>query len=284
MIAALHLTPYGRLDAFRAERLGPESCVSLDHLAMVRDVLSVLVDALRDDDDDTWRRLREVTDQLSLRETMVPDPPTPHDEPMAWRDGAGLGPNPTAVGRERGPEARGSATEWPEGSRAAPLAPPAAELWGQAYAPGSLPPGEVEERRSASAAAAASLADDLTPPRGYARSSASSPTGGATTYPQAPPPAVNVLDDEDSATHELSLSSRAHPLAMSVEDYATFCAERDADPEHTVTIARRYAIPDARVLALVSRSFEWRMARDADLHRRWREAYARRREAPPASR
>lgn len=79
--------------------------------------------------------------------------------------------------------------------------------------------------------------------------------------------------EEDSATHQLSFNSRAHPLAMSLEEFAAYCAERDHEPDRSLAIARRYEMPDERVVRVVTRSFELRFARNPKLRRQWQRAY-----------
>ena len=322
MIAALYLSDDDLLPAFRRQRLGKRSRVSIEHLTMVRDLVAAVVDSLRVDDRHQWDRIRDAHELLFSRETMVPDPPTQVDD--GWLNETPSEPtahadrliDPTAAPPRSGP----TAAMWPTSAPAS---------WGQAYAPGSLPAQDSEE---------------MTPPRGVAQRAGRSTTPRFTSYadqggyavppprgtdpptalmrditqtldPEAfdalvaartsrdgavPPPSERTHPhlasddasyppeahrhassrppplssrDEDSATHLLSFTSKAHGLAMSVKEFAAYCAERDHEPDRVHAIARRYDMPDERVMAVVTRAFELRFARDPELRRRWQRAY-----------
>ena len=81
---------------------------------------------------------------------------------------------------------------------------------------------------------------------------------------------------EDGKTTQLSFTSFAHPFALSLEQYAALCAERDiaaTDPERVRKIHKRYEISDTDARDLVDRLFQLRFDDDEDLHAAWRDAY-----------
>ena len=83
---------------------------------------------------------------------------------------------------------------------------------------------------------------------------------------------------EDGKTTQLSFTSAAHPFAMSVEQYAGLCAERDlcdGDTERVRKIHKRYEIGDQRARSLVDRLFKLRFDAEPELETTWREQYAR---------
>jgi hypothetical protein len=83
---------------------------------------------------------------------------------------------------------------------------------------------------------------------------------------------------EDGKTTQLSFTSQAHPFALSLEQYAALCAERDlcsGDAERVRKIHKRYEIGDKRARSLVDRLFELRFAADPALEAAWRAKYTR---------
>lgn len=182
--------------------------------------------------------------------------------------------------------------------------------WGQAYAPGSVPGAAVASRPHASPSAYerpydavaegtqlmrydaiddALTQESLAPLEGYDPPPPSEPThphqssepGSSPTPPRATElipdsartPARRPPSEEDSATNQLSFTSQAHALALSIEEYAAFCAERDHAPATLRAIARRYDLFDGATVTTVDRAFELRLARDPALRTRWQRAY-----------
>lgn len=83
---------------------------------------------------------------------------------------------------------------------------------------------------------------------------------------------------EDGKTTQLSFTSQAHPFALTVEQYASLCAERDLctdDAERARKIHKRYEIGDKRAKGLVDRLFKLRFEEDPELEESWRAAYER---------
>jgi hypothetical protein len=94
--------------------------------------------------------------------------------------------------------------------------------------------------------------------------------------PKRPPPARPFV--EDGKTTQLSFTSQAHCFAISLEQYAALCAERDRcgeDGERERKIHKRYDIADKRARNLVDRVFKLRFDADPQLEAKWRELYAR---------
>jgi hypothetical protein len=92
--------------------------------------------------------------------------------------------------------------------------------------------------------------------------------------PDATTQTGRVFRDDDGATTQLSFASRAHALAMTVDQYAALCAERDLFPERTREVERRFDVQDARLRAVVDRLFELRFERDPTMRSRWQDLYA----------
>ncbi len=83
---------------------------------------------------------------------------------------------------------------------------------------------------------------------------------------------------EDGKTTQLSLTSLAHPFALTLEQYAALCAERDRcgpDAERRRKIHKRYDIGDERARNLVDRLFKLRFEDDPELEAHWRACYER---------
>lgn len=83
---------------------------------------------------------------------------------------------------------------------------------------------------------------------------------------------------EDGKTTQLSFTSQAHPFALTVDQYAALCAERDLctdDVERVRKIHKRYEIADKRAKSLVDRLFKLRFEEDPDLEESWRVSYER---------
>jgi len=79
-----------------------------------------------------------------------------------------------------------------------------------------------------------------------------------------------------STTAELSFSSQAHMFALTVEEYAALCAERElVAPEHVEETEKAYDINDPEMREAVDELFRLRFDRDPTLHGRWQQAYAR---------
>jgi hypothetical protein len=110
---------------------------------------------------------------------------------------------------------------------------------------------------------------DLRPHRG------TSPAADSDSPP--PPPArmrtAELGHDEEGKTIQLSFASHAHALALSIEEYAALCAERDVAPERAIETEQRYDVYDARGREIVERAFELRFRREPALRERWQQAY-----------
>jgi hypothetical protein len=79
----------------------------------------------------------------------------------------------------------------------------------------------------------------------------------------------------DGATRQVSYDSDAHGFALTVEEYAAFCAERDATPDRIKALRARYAIADERGHAAVDRYFEQLFGRDPSTRTLWQSHYQR---------
>jgi hypothetical protein len=81
--------------------------------------------------------------------------------------------------------------------------------------------------------------------------------------------------DLDGKTQELSFISQAHCYALSVDEYAAFCAERDAcDPAALRRLERRYDVTQIS-REPVETVFKLRFERDPALRAQWQQAYTR---------
>ncbi|MEQ9325005.1 MAG: hypothetical protein RIF41_37910, partial [Polyangiaceae bacterium] len=87
--------------------------------------------------------------------------------------------------------------------------------------------------------------------------------------------AMSAAQKRMSRTAQLSFASSSHAFALTVEEYATLCAQRDLEPDNAHRIERRYDIPDDRVRDAVDRAFELRFEADDSLEDAFKEAYAR---------
>jgi hypothetical protein len=76
-------------------------------------------------------------------------------------------------------------------------------------------------------------------------------------------------------TTELSFGSASHAFALSIEEYAALCAQRDADPQNVQRIEKNYDVYDDRIRDAVDRSFELRFEEDSSLEEAFKRAYAR---------
>ena len=98
--------------------------------------------------------------------------------------------------------------------------------------------------------------------------------------PSPPPPsyATPMRDpkDEEGATTELTFSSMAHCFALSVDEYAALCAERDnSEPELLRKIEKRYDITTPPHRRALQQTFNSRFDRDPSLRERWEQSYTR---------
>ncbi|MEQ9319834.1 MAG: hypothetical protein RIF41_11795, partial [Polyangiaceae bacterium] len=69
MLAALHSADEEELDRFRRQRLGRDSEVTHEDLVRAREILEVLVVALRDDADERWRMIERAWAEMTAELT-----------------------------------------------------------------------------------------------------------------------------------------------------------------------------------------------------------------------
>jgi hypothetical protein len=81
--------------------------------------------------------------------------------------------------------------------------------------------------------------------------------------------------ESDAATRLFGFLSLAHPLALSVDEYAALCAERDARPAARRQIEERYGIHDAPTREAVDRLFQHIFATDHEAYAAWELGYER---------
>lgn len=82
--------------------------------------------------------------------------------------------------------------------------------------------------------------------------------------------------DDDHKTMELTLSSQAHCFALTVEEFAAHCAEREiTGDDDRRRLNRRYDITDEDARAVLEQSFKLRFERDPSLRSRWEQAYVK---------
>jgi hypothetical protein len=286
LLAALYATPETQLAQFCREHLALASGLDEDDLRGAREVLKAVVAALRHSDGGALERLR----------TVVADSDG-ESQPSATPDRAS---NKGREPAEPSPWVRPWGQAYAPGS--VPGAPRSAGPTSSAY--GSPPSREIasplRSDRDRGEHTQLMRYDDIddgltqeshTLPEGYAPPPPSEPTqphrSSEPGPSPAPPRATEIVSDseaprsvrrfqgeEDSATNQLSFTSHAHAFALTVEEYAAFCAERDRTPDKARAVARRYDLFDTEVAAAVERAFELRFARDPGLRARWQRAYA----------
>ena len=83
------------------------------------------------------------------------------------------------------------------------------------------------------------------------------------------------LDRSEGGTVQLGFSSMAHGFALTVEEYAALCAERDEDPSRLRALRARYGIPEVRGHAALDRYFEQLFVRDPAKKTQWQRDYQR---------
>jgi hypothetical protein len=308
LLATLYTAESDQLDRFRRLRLGRDSAISAEDLHLARDLLETLVAALREDDPEPWRRLREVFTAAAapsgpgdepttqglprgmnerLRELGAVSPPSPWLRP--WGQAYAADPVPDA-GAPASPAddgyppppppplSRGSAPYPPSSSRAESPArtSDATQL---------MPLEDLDDGLTHDGRDRYRHLDERYRPEGYEPppppSEPTRPRRGsdpwsipkASRVPDSFTPARRFAGDEDSATNQLSFISQAHGFALSVEEYAALCAERDHAPHEVPAIVRRFDVPEDAALATVDRAFELRFDREPALRSRWQRAY-----------
>jgi hypothetical protein len=80
---------------------------------------------------------------------------------------------------------------------------------------------------------------------------------------------------DDDPTKQLTYVSRAHGLALDVEEYAALCAERDRAPERQLHIHERYDVVGDRCREGLDRAYQLRFMRDPGLRSLWQQHYVR---------
>jgi hypothetical protein len=236
-LAALLASAEG-LERFKKQRLADRD-VGVEQLGALRDVLVELATVLASDDAAVWARL--VPALAALRQPEAPEaalePPAPAPDEPARVDQP---PDP----------AREDVIAAPPILRDEKPSP-----WVRL----PMPPAPAPPRTAAPLPMA-----PLASPLQTTASEASASSGRALPFIEA-----------DETTREVGFGSRAHPLALSVEEYAALCAERDHDPAATQRIQARYAIDDGRTRAAVDRMFQLLFAADPAEREAWQRHYRR---------
>ena len=78
---------------------------------------------------------------------------------------------------------------------------------------------------------------------------------------------------DEGGTVQLSFSSMAHGFALTVEEYAALCAERDEDPSRLGALRARYGIAEVVGHAALDRYFEQLFVRDPAMRTLWQRHY-----------
>lgn len=94
-------------------------------------------------------------------------------------------------------------------------------------------------------------------------------------FAEAAPRPVEQPGESDAATRLFGFTSLAHPLALTVEEYAGLCAERDLRPAAALAAERRFGIHDAPTREAVDDLFKLLFAADPDAFALWENRYAR---------
>ncbi|WP_159396911.1 hypothetical protein [Sorangium cellulosum] len=113
------------------------------------------------------------------------------------------------------------------------------------------------------AAASAEVPEGM---RGFTSSTGTQPASGA-------PPAA-VLPFSSSARRQASDAPASPPAAaLSLEQYASLCAELAASPGDAEALFARYGLGQPEARLAVDSAWRDRLARDPSAHRRWQELY-----------
>lgn len=235
----------------------PERTPSLDRLRLARRLVTVIGRALESNTADAWKALaaavgatrQRADDALTDRD---PEPGGRAAQDMGLRS-TDLPPPPPIEATVRGPAL--VAANVPEETMISPA--PVAEMIAaversedlaeHTLVEAGLIEGAVERARELIDASA-------TPPPGAARS-------------EGPPSSA------EGGTVQLSYSSLAHGFALTVEEYAALCAQRDADPPRLRAVRARYGIPEARGHEAIDRYFEQVFVRDPSMRALWERHY-----------
>jgi hypothetical protein len=134
LISGLLTSGDDELEAFRAKRIGRDSQVSIEHLRLVRSMLDALVQALHDDDEEQWARVRSSWSALSGQATLPGAMPSADgavageavDPPAPVGTALGARVAPVSIPLKPSPWSRPAAAASAAGT-AAPPKPPASE-------------------------------------------------------------------------------------------------------------------------------------------------------------
>lgn len=272
----------------------PERTPSHERLAMAKAVVDLLGQALESNAEIEWSRvqaalaaLAEVVDEaavtdedrgrpdVAMMSTDVPPPPEPGAEPTQRGDAVDLSALavplpavglPTAADSERTAVSALGAAQVPEETMvsAAPVDAVVAELARRARL------ADLAETTEHTLVEAGVIEDAMNRARELLDSAQPPEASGAGGQGRA-----GGARSEEGGTVQLSFSSLAHGFALTVQEYAALCAERDDDPSRVGALRARYGIPEVRGHAALDRYFEQLFARDPAMKALWQHHYRR---------
>jgi len=124
----------------------------------------------------------------------------------------------------------------------------------------SAPPVAEPPAASASSPVEASAEPPAEPPKGAVDASDSSEDGP--------------LLDKTTLVADEGAPSYAPALELTVDQYASLCAECAVHPERIGEVLARYHIPSDAARRIIDRHWQSRLAEDPELHRQWEQSYA----------
>jgi hypothetical protein len=232
LLAVLVMTPEDELLEFKRRCLDDESAVNAAQLGAAREVLLALSAALRDGDEDDWRRIERARDMLGRAPAddeeasvgrvptsappiapSVPLPSAPAPLPQAPRPHAPLPPAPAPQAPPPAPPIQDTTQETVGISQLSPVAGLAVPFSGTKSAP-DRSPEDVEGESAPEAGSTASLGME-------------NPVAGL------------------AIPFETEPSSGTSPPELTLEQYASLRASCDVEPTSKARIERQYGIRDA---------------------------------------
>ncbi len=291
LLSVLLITPEDDLAGFRQRMLGKDSDVPLEHLRAARDALVSLGAALSSVEEAAWQKVSKARDLLATgRGPSVAEATAPPSAPAALPHPPAASPRhvappsvtsptqpaaphiesgPVQSAWVSGPPARGVAPSAPtapaappEGATAPPFAPPPAAPALVPSAAPHLPVGKVETMDEVVPASArnplpfqqgpAQLSSDAA--RALSdEANADNPNLGATVGVDQISPLAGLLPFAKSNTRESASPPPAPSLTL--EQYASLCAQCAEMPRDTYRIHREFGLVDLAARAQLDKSF-----------------------------
>lgn len=295
LLSSLVLSPDNALERYRDQRAGDPQ-LDLSHLRRARDILDAIGFAVVSTEPQRWKRIEQAWQSLRDDARRPPEPmqEAPADKPTLSTPAAAAVPaagpapearrpakEPPAVEPADAPPAVGAPIGPPPPAPARPVRPPLVAapppIGGRPSgkpSPWAKPkPAEAELDETAPVDLSMLRVDeDPLPFEGEA-------APPAPMAPELPPQPIRDLDQTAALGVAVAVgdavpfgtSSGAAPPELTLEQYASFRAECAVTPERLDEVRTRYGVADEPAQRALERSWEQRLAADADLHQRYEE-------------